>query len=431
VSRPRRAALLLGGLFLLALVLLGAHDFCAGRTPPAPRVVLQAQAEGPMWAGAATHTLDVPLPATVAGYGVPRATAHAVAFPVRARALVLESGAVRVGLVSLDVLVGDDGLDEAIAKATASLGLTDTWVTVTHTHSGPGGYAENPIAQLAGTGLHHRAVEEAVVQAAASALQEAAAARRPVTLRFGEVEVPELVGAREPPPDVDARLSRLVFLGPGGPVAQLLVFACHPTLVQRPPPGLDSDWPGRLADAEGERGHGVTLVLQGAVGNASPAQHEENGQRLGRFVAELARAADALPLADVPAELEVARIRLGLPGPDAHRLVPALARPLANNLLCAAAPAEASVGVLRLGPLVLLGVPGEPSAAAARVLEAASGAHRVVSLVNGYLGYVETPEHLAHGEGEAERQLLAPGFLEVLEDAARAMQGRADPKTPF
>jgi hypothetical protein len=73
-----------------------------------------------------------------------------------------------------------------------------------------------------------------------------------------------------------------------------------------------------------------------------------------------------------------------------------------------------------LGPLTLLGVPAEPSAAAGRVLEAASGAQRAVALVNGYLGYVETPEHLAKSEGEAERQLLAAGFLDALVQGARS-----------
>ena len=420
MSRFRRAALLLGGLLLLALLVAGGHDFCRGRGLTPPVVELHAEADGPLLVGAASRALDVPLPATVAGYGVPRAMARSVAFPVRARALVLERGAVRVGLVTLDLLVGDDGLDSAIREATWSLELTDLWVVVTHTQSGPGGYASNLVAQVAGTGRFREATRDAVAAAAAGALAEAYQTRQPVALRFGDGAVPELVGAREPPPDVDARLSRLVFDGREGPLAQLLVFSCHPTLVPRPPAGLDPDWPGRLAVAEALRGHGLTLVLQGAVGNASPAQREESGERLSRFLAELASAADALKLAPAPGFLGVARVRVELPGPDAQRLVPAFARPLTNNLLCAASPREASVGLLRLGPLTLLGVPAEPSAAAGRVLEAASGAHRVVALVNGYLGYVETPEHLAKSEGEAERQLLSAGFLDALVQGARS-----------
>lgn len=420
MSRPRRVALVLGGLLVLLLLVASLDDVCAGRRPAAPTVQLSARGEGPLLAGAATRVLAVPLPATVAGYGVPRAVVRTVAFPVKARALFLEAGGVRLGLVSLDVLLGDEGLDAAIQKATRTLNLSDTWVAVTHTHSGPGGYASNPVAQVAGTGLLRGAARDAVVQAAAGALLDAYAARRPVSLRFAEGTVPALVGAREPPQDVDARLSRLVFEGQTGPVAQLLVFACHPTLVPRPPDGLDADWPGRLAEVEAERGHGVTLVLQGAVGNVSPALPEAMAGRLGRFVEELASATDALVPLPVPSALAVAHVQVRVPGPDARRLVPWPLVPLADNVLCAAAPAEASVGLLRVGPLVLLGVPGEPSAAAARVLETAAGAGRTVSLVNGYLGYVETREHLAHGEGEAGRQLLAPGFLDALVQGAAA-----------
>jgi neutral ceramidase len=419
VSRPRRVALLVGGLLLLALLAVGAHDFCGARRPGAPVVQLRAEADGPLLAGAATRALAVPLPAVVAGYGVPRATARRVVFPLKARALVVETGGVRVGLVSLDLLVGDASLQAAVRTATRGLGLTDLWVAVTHTHSGPGGYASNPVAQVGGTGLLSGATRDAVVQAAASALADAYRARRPVALRYGEGSVPELVGAREPPPDVDARLSRLVFDGKDGPVAQLLVFACHPTLVPRPPAGLDPDWPGRLAEAEASRGHGVTLVLQGAVGNASPALREENGERLSRFVSELASASDGLTLHSSPGFLGVASVQVSLPGPDARHLVPKVFSRLGSNVLCAAAPAAASVELLRLGPLVLLGVPGEPSAAAGRLLEEASGATRVVALVNGYLGYVETPQHLAKDEGEAGRQLLGAGFLDALLQGAR------------
>ncbi len=420
--RPlRRAALLLGALLLAGLCLLaGLWDVCAGRPARPPQVQLLAHAEGALLAGAASQPLGVPLPTAVAGYGIPRANTSAVAFPVRASALVVEAGQVRVGLVTLDVLVGDAGLETAIRQATTGLGLTELWVAVTHTHSGPGGYASNLLVQVAGTGLLHRRTREAVVAAAAAALRDAYQARRPVSLRFGETSLPELVGAREAPQDVDARLSRLVFEGEAKPVAQLLVFACHPTLVARPPGGLDPDWPGRLAEAEEARGHGVTLVLQGAVGNVSPAPQWDNPQRLTGFVQTLASASDALALVNVPAGLGVARVAVDLPGPDAQRLVPRRFRPLADNVLCAAAPSGAAVELLWFGPLVLLGVPAEPSGAAGRVLEEAAGARRVVSLVNGYFGYVETPQHLERDEGEAQRQLLGGRFLEALTRAAQA-----------
>jgi neutral ceramidase len=425
VSRSRSAALLAAALGLVLLGLTAGRDWCAGRRPGRPQLQLQAWAEGPLLAGAASAPLEVPFPAVVAGYGIPRATVRSAVVPVQARAVVAQSGGVRVGLVVLDVLVGDAELERAIRTGVAPLQLTELWVVVTHTHSGPGSYADNWVAQLAGTGLLRRKARDAVVAAAVKALADASHALVPVTLRFGEALVPELVGARSQPADFDARLSRLVFQGEAGPVAQLLVFACHPTLVPRPPSGLDPDWPGRLSDAERAQGHGVTLVLQGAVGNASTALRESNGERLRHFVTALGLAVDEVVLASVPSGLGVSRVRVDLPGPDASHLVPGALRPLADNLLCTSAPAATEVTLLRLGPLRFLGVPGEPSAAAGRVLERAAGASRVVSLVGGYLGYVETPSHLAAGEGEAERQLLAPGFLEALSAGASAARGAA------
>lgn len=427
MTRSRRAALVALGTLVVALAALAGRDHCAGRAPGTPEVLVQAWSSGPLLAGAASVPMEIPFPAVVAGYGVPRASVSGTTVPVRARALVVQSGAVRAGVVTLDLLVGDAALESAIRRAVVDLGFTDLWVAVTHTHSGPGGYAANRVAEVAGTGLLRGEVRDGVVSAAARALSAAARALAPVTLRFGEGTAAELIGARSSPADVDPRLSRLVLEGEKGPLAQLLVVACHPTLVPRPPLGLDPDWPGRLADREGELGHGVTLVLQGAVGNASTALTESNGERLAHFVAALARAVDALPLSPAPSALGVARASVGLPGPDASRLVPAVARPLVDNLLCLSAPSRAEVALLRLGPLLLLGLPAEPTASAGRRLEEAASGSRAVSLVNGYLGYVETPDHLAAGAGEAERQLLGPGFLEALARAGGAARAALPP----
>ena len=427
MTRSTRAGLAAGAIVLLVLAVAAGRDHCALRRPGPPEVTLAAWSAGALLAGAGSAPMEVPFPAVVAGYGLPRASVSAASVPVRARALVLQSGAVRAGVVTLDLLVGDRSLEDEIRAGVADLRLGDLWVAVTHTHSGPGAYASNPVTEVAGTGLLRRPVRRAVVSAAVGALHAAARSLSPVTLRSGVGAVPELVGARSSPAEVDVRLSRLVLDGRSGPLAQLLILACHPTLVPRPPAGLDPDWPGRLADAEQAAGHGVTLVLQGAVGNASTALLEPNGERLQRFLAELGRGVDGLALSPVPPGLGIARASVSLPGPDASRLVPPLARPLLDNVLCAAAPLRAEVGILRVGPLVLLGVPAEPTAAAGRRLEDAAGALRVVSLVNGYLGYVETPEHLAALQGEADRQLLGPEFLEALTRASRSARAALPP----
>ena len=110
-----------------------------------------------------------------------------------------------------------------------------------------------------------------------------------------------------------------------------------------------------------------------------------------------------------------------LPGPDASRLVPWLARTAAENvLLWPWAPRRAEVALLRIGDARLLGLPLETTAASGRILEQAGGGARAVSLANGYLGYVEPPERVRRAAGESRRQLFGPSFLKALQNGVAA-----------
>ena len=61
---------------------------------------------------------------------------------------------------------------------------------------------------------------------------------------------------------------------------------------------------------------------------------------------------------------------------------------------------------LRVGPLMLVGVPGEPVGELGRRM----APEVLVGLADGYSGYVETPEHWSAGEGEAARTWFGPGL---------------------
>lgn len=114
-----------------------------------------------------------------------------------------------------------------------------------------------------------------------------------------------------------------------------------------------------------------------------------------------------------------------MPRPDASRLVPALTRAAGDNLLCESAPRLAEVGALVLGPLKLVAVPGEPSVAAGMELLRRTGATGVLSLADGYVGYVETAANVQGGLGESKRQYFGPALLERLGVAAEFVAGAA------
>jgi hypothetical protein len=222
---------------------------------------------------------------------------------------------------------------------------------------------------------------------------------------------------------VDRRLTAVRFVG-ARPLAQWLILTGHPTLVDPGQAALDPDWPGRLAAlAEAAQGP-VTLVLQGAGGNASVdrAAADTPEAFAARVQAALPPSVPAAPGAET--SLAWAEVAYGLPHPDGSRLAPGwLRRPL-ENVLCAEAEREAVVAVLRLGAASLLFTSVEPTAEAGVALEARAGVGRSVGLASAYDGYLETGRSVEGGTGEARRQYFGPEFMSLVGEAA-ALAGRA------
>ncbi|PTL76455.1 neutral/alkaline non-lysosomal ceramidase N-terminal domain-containing protein [Vitiosangium sp. GDMCC 1.1324] len=432
-SRWRR---LLRSLLPLALLTIGSAyalaswNWC-GRWPErAPVVLGKVSAEGPLRAGAARVALAPPYPVVVAGYRPPRPEASQADPVPQARAVVLGAGDVKVGLVSLELLLVPDELVAAVRERTADLGLQDVVVVATHAHSSFGGYDPRMVSQIAGTGRFRKAALEAAVAGATEALRQAAARLTDVTLEVGEAKDSVLVRSRAGGEIPDGTLTRAVLRGAEGRVAELLVFAAHPTVVPRDRAFVDPDWPGRLSVLREEQG-GVVMVLQGAGGNVSVSYGEGEGVvralSFARAVSGLAERAVPAPVGS--SRLAFTRVEVALPRPDSSRLVPAFSRAAGDNFLCASSSRTAEVGALMLGPLELVLMPGEPTVGSGAVLVRRTGASGVLGLADGYVGYVETPEKIQEGAGEAHRQYFGPTLLERL-GAGAEMAARAAGFTP-
>jgi neutral ceramidase len=409
---------------------LASWNWCGRWGEGTPVVVGQARTEGAWKAGAARVALAPPYPVVVAGYGLPLPEARGAGLPPQARAVVVAAGDVKVGVVSLELMLVPDALVAAVRERSASLGLGAVVVVATHTHSSFGGYDARPAAQLGGTGRFREEALKAVVEGASEALRQAASRLTDVTLEVGQAREPGLVRSRSGGESPDGSLTRAVLRGEQGTVAELLLFASHPTLVPRKRDVVDPDWPGRVSELR-EAAGGVTLMLQGAGGNATAVEEEGEGlEKVGayaRAVAELAERATLVPV-ERP-ELGFARVEVALPRPDASRLVPPYARAAGDNFLCASSSRRTEVGALRLGPLEWLLVPGEPTVRAGSSLAHRTGARDVLGLVDGYVGYVETPEAVEAREGEARRQYFGATLLERL-GAGAELAARAAGFTP-
>ncbi len=99
-------------------------------------------------------------------------------------------------------------------------------------------------------------------------------------------------------------------------------------------------------------------------------------------------------------------------------------RQAASNLAATFLPAQARVSALRFGPVVLLFTPGEVmSAPAARWREMGGAGAEVVSLADGYLGYLDSPERVAGAEAHPERFYYGPALTPTLEHGLSLVVG--------
>jgi neutral ceramidase len=394
-----------------------------GRAEPRPPVVRRAfDVGGPLTAGAARVRIAPPLPVVRAGYGPRKAVAESEHDPLEVRAIVLRASGRALAIVLADLVLVPEELSAALEARVADLHLDAVVLVATHTHSSVGGFDRRVLAQIVALGRYRADVVACLLDRGAQAVREAARQSEPVHAWTVEARLDGWAENRSTPGGaIDGTLSVAVLRTEGGaPVATLGVAAAHPTLFPRTAPQLSGDYPGEAMRRLGA-GEGPALLLQGAEGDARPlGAGNEAIQRQGTFVAQ--RLTEALDTAR-PAEdrLGFADVEVALPPAEPQGIHSLLLRRPAANVVHWMAPAASRVTVLRIGDLVLLGVPGEPTAlAASRMIAALPPAAvkglkvRVVGLVEDYVGYVETPERVRARRGEARRMWFAPELLDVI-----------------
>ena len=400
---------------MLLLAMGGAYavsslDFCRLPRGQEPRVVARATAAEPWQVGAASVALDVPWPVTVAGYAPWRSVASSSDGPLLAQAIVVASGALRVALVTLDVLLVPPNLVEDVKKGT---GLEHVIVAATHTHSSLGGYDPRWTSALAGTGRFRSESAQALTEGSKQAITQALAALRPASAQVLPFDMGGLNRARSGDA-VDTRALRVRFRAEtDATIAELWLLSAHPTLVPRRTATLSGDYPAALAQAvKATTGASAVLVIQSLGGNASTAREYSDAKAFADAVlARGSRLAEWQPVASHP--LSVVTVRLPLSPPDATRLVPRLfARP-SENLLCQGQPDAAPVTAVSFGTLRFVAVPFELSFAAGLKLEEAAEA-RALSNAQGYFGYLESRAAVQQRSGEGRRQYFAENFVDTV-----------------
>ena len=266
------------------------------KTVVAALAVLLLASQGfaePLKAGAARIDITPPVGYPMWGYAVRKdAPSIKVRDPLHARAVVLTVGKAKLALVSLDL--GRAPTRQSMANIRKQLKETlqfdNVFLVASHTHHGP-------VLELdtwpSKEKPYVRTLEEKIVKV----ITEAHKNLEPARLGISAHDVPfnrnRHSKRADRPVDKEMLIARLDDAN-GKPIAHLVNFAAHPTMLPATLHEFSPDYPGFLAaHVEKELG-GQCLFLQGAAGDLSPNPQGESGPEkfgaaVGKFIVERSR----------------------------------------------------------------------------------------------------------------------------------------------
>lgn len=221
------------------------------------------------------------------GYGDRTQPSQGVHDPLFARVLVLDYGGEdQCAIVGCDLLGMHPQIVDEVRQAVESLcGIPaeHTVVAAAHNHASPWGLRAGMFCQLA------KDLAAEVARKIVGAIVFAHSQRRPATLKLGEALVDTVSqNRRHPDWPIDPVLRVLLVDGEDGrPVATLLNFACHATVLSAANVMLSAEFPGVACRIVQEQTGAPAVYLNGACANVNPTwirQDFDSVERVGQIL---------------------------------------------------------------------------------------------------------------------------------------------------
>jgi neutral ceramidase len=254
----------------------------------------QPAAADELRAGAAVIDITPPTGHPMWGYAARHdAPSTGVLDPLRARAVVLEAGKVRMAIVSLDLGRAPvrQSMQRIEKEVKQSAQVNYVLLVASHTHHGPVIETDNwPTKEKPYT----RDLEQKLIQVITDAAQMLQPARFGIASKPVDLNRNRHSKLAQRP--VDSELIVLRLETPAGkPIAHLVNFAAHPTMHPTKLHKFSADYPGAMAALVEKETAVPCLFLQGAAGDLSPNPGKARGpdafgQVLGKEVLTLSEA---------------------------------------------------------------------------------------------------------------------------------------------
>jgi neutral ceramidase len=392
-----------------------------------------------LYAGFGRTDVTPPLGTPLGGYPVEDRRAEAVRDPLHASALVLERNGLKVALISLDWIIIEQAEVEEIRRTVhEQTGIAPENITVCaiQTHSAP--------RTLSAFGWGDKVVEyiESTLPRIVAEVVEADRQLQPVTVGIGTTHSNVGVNRRQIRDDhtvalgvnswgpYDPVMTVLRFEGRQGPLATLVHYGAHPTVLSGKSRVVSRDWPGIMIDRLEALTGAPALFVNGAVGDVAPRTNFLSAVGDGEMAlleAGTRAATDALrayhaikefrdlelatctrpiffPYRPLP-DLENAQEAVVAAEPNKERWGQAMCDYRHWQAVVAAYADEIASGthftqtITQLGPVAFVPFPGEPFAEIVLRLRVASPFQHTLcaSTTNGTFGYFVTRESLHRG----------------------------------
>ena len=268
-------------------------DFCL-----LPFCPLLANAQGNLVAGAGKADITPPLGTPLAGYGArvgkPSTGVHD---PTEARALIINNGVEKIAFVSVDHLGYDHAMVErvrSIASAATKINPDRIFVMSSHTHAGGGAYLEIfPVL----AGRYDPKIRAFYEERAAEAIVRANRDLTPARIAIGAGEARGISRFRskwppDGPVDPEVGVIRVDSAATGKPIAVLMNFAAHPTVLGAKNFEFSADFVGYARSALEKMlgGQAMAIFANGAQGTIAPqalqgATEWERAENVGTILA--------------------------------------------------------------------------------------------------------------------------------------------------
>jgi Neutral/alkaline non-lysosomal ceramidase, N-terminal len=243
---------------------------------------LSASAQSHIIAGVAKSDITPPVGTPLAGYGARHAApSTGVHDPTEARALIIDNGVEKIAMVSVDHLGFDHGMVErirAIASEATHILPDHIFIMSSHTHSGGGAYMEMlPLLANVLAGKFDPKIRAHYEQRTAEAIIAANKALKPARIAFAWGEARGISRFRstwppDGPVDPEVGVIRIDAVETGKPMAVLMNFAAHPTVLGPENMTFSADFVGyaRTAIERMIGGEVMAIFANGAQGTIAP-----------------------------------------------------------------------------------------------------------------------------------------------------------------